>query len=361
MAQFPILQAQLKRFEELERLLADPEVIADTQKMLSYQKEHGGLAKVARLVKQFNDLTEAVESSQKMVDDEKDPDMRELAQAELNGLLPQKQALETELEDILTAGDAATRGALIMEIRAGTGGEEAALFARDLLGMYRAYCESKGWKVEVMELSEAEMGGLKEITLSITGEGAYMDLQFESGGHRVQRVPETETQGRVHTSAATVAVLPEATEVEIDIKDEDLQIDTMRAGGPGGQKVNKTESAVRITHLPSGIVVRIQDEKSQHKNKAKAMKVLRSRLLEKTQEEVHNARADQRRTLIGSGGRNERIRTYNFPQNRVTDHRIGLTLHRLDTIIQGEMDELIKALREFDRNERLHATNAPTE
>lgn len=361
MAQFPILQAQLKRFEELERLLADPEVIADTQKMLSYQKEHGGLAKVARLVKQFNDLTEAVESSQKMVDDEKDPDMRELAQAELNELLPQKQALETELEDILTAGDAATRGALIMEIRAGTGGEEAALFARDLLGMYRAYCESKGWKVEVMELSEAEMGGLKEITLSITGEGAYMDLQFESGGHRVQRVPETETQGRVHTSAATVAVLPEATEVEIDIKDEDLQIDTMRAGGPGGQKVNKTESAVRITHLPSGIVVRIQDEKSQHKNKAKAMKVLRSRLLEKTQEEVHNARADQRRTLIGSGGRNERIRTYNFPQNRVTDHRIGLTLHRLDTIIQGEMDELIKALREFDRNERLHATNAPTE
>lgn len=361
MAQFPVLQAQLKRFEELERLLADPEVIADTQKMLSYQKEHGGLAKVARLVKQFNELTEAVESSQKMVDDEKDPDMRELAQAELNELLPQKQALETELEDILTAGDAATRGALIMEIRAGTGGEEAALFARDLLGMYRAYCESKGWKVEVMELSEAEMGGLKEITLSITGEGAYMDLQFESGGHRVQRVPETETQGRVHTSAATVAVLPEATEVEIDIKDEDLQIDTMRAGGPGGQKVNKTESAVRITHLPSGIVVRIQDEKSQHKNKAKAMKVLRSRLLEKTQEEVHNARADQRRTLIGSGGRNERIRTYNFPQNRVTDHRIGLTLHRLDTIIQGEMDELIKALREFDRNERLHATNAPTE
>lgn len=361
MAQFPILQAQLKRFEELEKLLADPEVLADTQKQLSYQKEYGGLGKVARLVKQYNEFVSAIESSTKLINEEKDPEMRELAQAELDEVLPQKQALETELEDILTAGDAATRGACIMEIRAGTGGEEAALFARDLLGMYRAYVETKGWKVEVLEISEAEMGGLKDITLSITGEGAFMDLQFESGGHRVQRVPETETQGRVHTSAATVAVLPEATDVEIDIKDEDLQIDTMRAGGPGGQKVNKTESAVRITHLPSGIVVRIQDEKSQHKNKAKAMKVLRSRLLEQKQAEAHNARADQRRTLIGSGGRNERIRTYNFPQNRVTDHRIGLTMHRLDTIIQGEMSELIKALRDFDRNERLHATNAPTE
>lgn len=359
MAQFPILQAQLKRYEELERALADPEVLADTQKLLSYQKEHGGLAKVARSVKQYNELVAAVESSQKMLVEEKDPEMREMAQAELDEILPQKKALETELEDLLTAGDAATRGALILEIRAGTGGEEAALFARDLLGMYRTYVESKGWKVEVMELSEAEMGGIKDITLSITGEGAYMDLQFESGGHRVQRVPETETQGRVHTSAATVAVLPEATDVEIDIKDEDLQIDTMRAGGPGGQKVNKTESAVRITHIPSGIVVRIQDEKSQHKNKAKAMKVLRSRLLEQKLEEAHNARADQRRTLIGSGGRNERIRTYNFPQNRVTDHRIGLTLHRLDTIIQGDMGELIKALRDFDRNERLNASEQP--
>ena len=351
--------SKLKRYEELERLLADADVIADTQKLLSYQKEHGGLGKVAKVVKQFNDLVAAVESSQQMLNEEKDPEMRAMAQAELDEVLPQKKALETELEDLLTAGDAATRGALMLEIRAGTGGEEAALFARDLLGMYRTYVDRKGWNVEVMEISEAEMGGIKDITLSITGEGAFMDLQFESGGHRVQRVPETETQGRVHTSAATVAVLPEATEVEIDIKDEDLQIDTMRAGGPGGQKVNKTESAVRITHIPSGIVVRIQDEKSQHKNKAKAMKVLRSRLLEQKTAEAHNARADQRRTLIGSGGRNERIRTYNFPQNRVTDHRIGLTLHRLDTIIQGEMDELIKALRDFDRNERLNATEQP--
>ncbi|MDB5390368.1 MAG: peptide chain release factor 1 [Planctomycetaceae bacterium] len=356
MAQFPILQAKLKRFEEIERMLVDPEILADSQKSMALQKEHGGLGKVARSVKQFNDLTEAVENAKTLLNEESDPEMREMAQSELNELLPKHKVLETELEDILTAGDAATRGALIMEIRAGTGGEEAALFARDLLGMYMAYVETKGWKTEVLELSEAEMGGIKEVTFSVTGEGAFMDLQFESGGHRVQRVPETETQGRVHTSAATVAVLPEATEVEIDIKDEDLKIDTMRAGGPGGQKVNKTESAVRITHLPSGIVVRIQDEKSQHKNKAKAMRVLRSRLLEKTQEEVHNARADHRRTLVGSGGRNERIRTYNFPQNRITDHRIGLTLHRLDTVIQGELGEIIKALRDFDRNERLNAT-----
>lgn len=361
MAQFPSLQAQLARYEEIERMLADPEVLTDTQKMVALQREHGGLGKVAKTVRQFNEYVGALENSQKLLDEEKDPEMRELAQAELDEILPKKQALETELEDILTAGDAATRGSLIMEIRAGTGGEEAALFARDLLGMYMAYVNSKGWKTEVLEFSEAEMGGIKEVTFSVTGDGAYMDLQFESGGHRVQRVPETETQGRVHTSAATVAVLPEATEVEIDIKDEDLQVDTMRAGGPGGQKVNKTESAVRITHIPSGIVVRIQDEKSQHKNKAKALRVLRSRLMELTAQKVHQERADHRRTLIGSGGRNERIRTYNFPQNRVTDHRIGLTLHQLDTVIRGEMNELIKALRDFDRNERLNApANLPT-
>ncbi len=257
------------------------------------------------------------------------------------------------MEDLLTAGDAATRGSLIMEIRAGTGGEEAALFARDLFNMYTRYVESKGWKMEIMEMGEAEMGGLKEVVMTISGEGAFMNLQFESGGHRVQRVPETETQGRVHTSAATVAVLPEATEVDVEIRDEDLNIETMRAGGPGGQKVNKTESAIRITHIPTGLVVKIQDEKSQHKNKAKALRVLRSRLLELRSAELANARADERRTLIGSGGRNERIRTYNFPQNRLTDHRIGLTLYKLDNIMQGNLDELISPLKEFDRQERL--------
>ncbi|MBM4074127.1 MAG: peptide chain release factor 1, partial [Planctomycetes bacterium] len=282
---------------------------------------------------------------------------REYAQAELNDLQTRFDVLRTELEDMVTAGDAMTRGSLIMEIRAGTGGDEAALFARDLFEMYTKYVEHKGWKFEVLEISATELGGLKEVVLSITGEGAYHQLQFESGGHRVQRVPETETQGRVHTSAATVAVMPEATDVDVEIREEDLQIDTMRAGGPGGQKVNKTESAVRITHMPTGIVVKIQDEKSQHKNKSKAMRVLRSRLLEARQEQLNKERSDHRRTLVGSGDRSERIRTYNFPQNRLTDHRINLTLHKLDQIIVGNMDEVVGAMVEFDRNERLQGTH----
>jgi peptide chain release factor 1 len=240
-----------------------------------------------------------------------------------------------------------------MEIRGGTGGEEAALFARDLFDMYTKYAETRGWKCETIDFSASDMGGFKDITFSISGEGCFHELQFESGGHRVQRVPETETQGRIHTSAATVAVMPEATDVEIDIKTEDLQIDTMRAGGPGGQKVNKTESAVRITHIPSGIVVKCQDEKSQHKNRASAMRVLRSRLFDFEKAKVDSARAEQRRTLIGSGDRSQRIRTYNFPQNRITDHRIGLTIHKLDKVMTGEMDDLIKELLEFDRQERL--------
>jgi peptide chain release factor 1 len=242
---------------------------------------------------------------------------------------------------------------MIMEIRAGTGGDEAAIFAGDLYDMYKRYVETRRWKLEILDANPSDMGGFKEITLSISGEGAFHRLQFESGGHRVQRVPETETQGRIHTSAATVAVMPEATEVEINIRPDDLQIETMRAGGPGGQKVNKIESAVRITHLPSGVVVKCQDEKSQHKNRAKAMRVLRSRVLEAKQREVDEARASQRRSLIGSGDRSERIRTYNFPQNRITDHRINLTIHKLDRAIQGEIEPMIEALLERDRLDRL--------
>jgi peptide chain release factor 1 len=240
-----------------------------------------------------------------------------------------------------------------MEIRAGAGGDEAALFAKNLYDMYMRYCETKSWKVELIEFSPTELGGIKEAVMSISGEGAFHELQFESGGHRVQRVPETETQGRIHTSAATVAVLPEATDVEVNITSEDLQVDTMRAGGPGGQKVNKTESAVRMTHIPTGISVKIQDEKSQHKNRAKALKVLKSRIFEAQQQQVNDERAEARRTLVGSGDRSQRIRTYNFPQNRVTDHRCGLSIHRLDRIIIGEMAELIEGLIEFDRQERL--------
>jgi peptide chain release factor 1 len=351
---YPSLQAKLQRFEELEQQLVDPAVLTDTPRLLQIQREHGSLAKTARMVRSFNELCENAKIAEAMLNEAADdPETQEYARAELDEYLKQKKVLETELEDILTAGDAATRDSLIMEIRAGTGGDEAALFAGDLYEMYKRFVDSRGWKTEVLELAPSELGGIREVVFSVTGEGSFMQLQFESGGHRVQRVPETETQGRVHTSAATVAVLPEATDVEIEIRDEDLRIDTMRAGGPGGQKVNKTESAIRITHLPTGLVVKIQDEKSQHKNKAKAMRVLRSRLFELKTSQANAARADQRRTLIGSGDRSERIRTYNFPQNRLTDHRIGLTLYKLDSVMQGNLDELVDALLKFDRNERL--------
>jgi peptide chain release factor 1 len=350
---FPSLQNKLKRFEELERQLQDPVVLTDSYRLTQVQREYGGLAKVALKVREFNRFDDEIATARQMVAEEPDPDGQAYARSELEKLVAQKEALQKELEDIVLAGDAMTRGSLIMEIRGGTGGEEAALFARDLFDMYQRYASRMGWKTEVIEFSPSDMGGVREVTFSITGDGAYRHLQFESGGHRVQRVPETETQGRVHTSLATVAVLPEATEVEIDIRDEDLQIDTMRAGGPGGQKVNKTESAIRITHLPTGLVVKCQDEKSQHKNKSRAMRVLRSRLLEKKTEELHQARATQRKLQVGSGDRSERIRTYNFPQNRVTDHRINLTLHKLDQTIQGDLDELFDSLLKFDREERL--------
>lgn len=350
---FPSLETKLARYNELEQQLQDPAVLANIDKMLGIQKEMGGLAKVAEAVRRFHRLEGDIEAAEMMVEEETDRESRQYAQQELDELISKRDVLAEELEDLATAGDSITRGSLIMEIRAGTGGDEAALFARDLYEMYMKYCELKDWKVELIEFSETELGGVKEVVCSITGEGAYHELQFESGGHRVQRVPETETQGRIHTSAATVAVLPEASDVEIDIRPEDLQVDTMRAGGPGGQKVNKTESAVRMTHLPTGIVVKIQDEKSQHKNRAKALRVLKSRILEVQQQEADAERAATRRTLVGSGDRSQRIRTYNFPQNRVTDHRCGLTIHKLDRIILGEMTELIEGLLEFDRQERL--------
>jgi len=355
---FPSLQLKLDRFEELERRLQEPDVLANPALLVEVQKEYGGLRKVAESVRAHLRLEADLAGAKEMLELESDPGAREYVEAEVKELEEKFAASNTEMEDLATAGDAATRGGLIIEIRAGTGGDEAALFAGDLFNMYSHFIQNRGWKMDLMDSTDGEMGGFKEITFSVNGEGAYRELQFESGGHRVQRVPETESQGRVHTSAATVAVLPEATEAEIDIRDEDLRIDTMRAGGPGGQKVNKTESAVRITHIPSGIVVKCQDEKSQHKNKAKAMKVLRSRLLEATERKIHEERATQRRTLIGSGDRSERIRTYNFPQGRLTDHRIGLTLYKLDQIVKGELDELISALVEFDRQERLKGLGA---
>lgn len=352
-AVFPTLQSKLARFEELERSLQEPAVLSDSNLLQQVQREYGGLAKVALKVREFNRLEHDVADAHRMAEGESDAELKAYAQDEARGLENRRAALQTELEDIVLAGDAATRGSLIMEIRAGTGGEEAALFARDLYEMYQKYAAAHDWKCEALEFSPSEMGGVREVVFSVSGDGAYRHLQFESGGHRVQRVPETETQGRVHTSLATVAVLPEATEVEIEIRDEDLKLDTMRAGGPGGQKVNKIESAVRITHIPTGIVVKCQDEKSQHKNKAKALRVLRSRLLELRQEQMHAERASQRKLQVGSGDRSERIRTYNFPQNRLTDHRIGLTIYKLDQVIMGHLEELIDALLKFDRDERL--------
>jgi len=355
---FPVLERQLARYEELEKQMQDPDVLMNVSRMLEIQKEMGTLTRIAAAVRKFHGLEGDIETAKMMVDEETDRESREYAKAEFNQLIAQREVLAVELEDMATAGDSITRGACIMEVRAGTGGDEAALFAKDLFDMYMAYCLVKNWKTEVLEFSPTELGGLKEVVFSITGDGAFHALQFESGGHRVQRVPETETQGRVHTSAATVAVLPEADEVEITIRPEDLQVDTMRAGGPGGQKVNKTESAVRLTHLPTGIVVKCQDEKSQHKNRAKAMRVLRSRILEAQTMKLQNERAEVRRTLVGSGDRSERIRTYNFPQNRMTDHRCNLTIYKLDRIMMGDMSELITALLAFDRDERLKAADA---
>jgi peptide chain release factor 1 len=338
------LDQLLSKFDQLEQQLADPAVAGDSTRYAQIAREHGKLAKTAKKYRQYKELTAQAKAAREMIAGEIDAEMRSYAQAELDQAETQRRQLWTELKRQMFAGELANTSSLIVEIRAGTGGEEAALFARDLFEMYSHYSVKKGWKVELMDVSPSDMAGFKEVVFSIAGDSAYQELQFESGGHRVQRVPETEAQGRIHTSAATVAVLPEPTEVEISIRDEDLKIETMRSGGPGGQHQNKTESGVRITHLPTGVVVNCRDEKSQHKNKAKAMRVLRSRLYESQLEKQRAARADQRRNQIGSGDRNDRIRTYNFPQNRVTDHRIGLTLYQLDKIIAGDMDGVVDAL-----------------
>jgi peptide chain release factor 1 len=275
--------------------------------------------------------------------------MRELAEAEVAELKNDRETVWNELLDMTVGGEDANRSRIVMEIRAGTGGDEAALFARDLYEMYKHHAEAKGWKIQIMDHSPTELGGFKEISLAIEGEGVYRELQYESGGHRVQRVPDTEAKGRIHTSAATVAVMPEPEDVEIALKPDDYRIDKFHASGPGGQHVNKTESAIRLTHYESGIVVQCQDEKSQHKNLAKALRVLKTRLYEAKRQEENEKRADQRRTLVGSGDRSQRIRTYNFPENRVSDHRINLTLYKLDAIIAGAIQPVTDALVEHDR------------
>lgn len=338
------LDDKLARYLQLEQQMADPAIAGDSARVAAVGREYGRLAKVATKYRQYRLLTQQIKETRSLIDSEVDAEMRSFYESELNSTQKSRLDLWAELRRLTAGGEMSDANSLIMEIRAGTGGDEAALFARDLYEMYTKFATKKGWKTEPMDISPTERGGFRDAIISIQGEGAYQELQFESGGHRVQRVPETEAQGRIHTSAATVAVLPEPTEVEIEIRTEDLRIDTMRSGGPGGQHQNKTESGVRITHLPSGVVVNCRDEKSQHKNKAKAMRVLRSRLYEQKIAQEHAQRADQRRTQIGSGDRSERIRTYNFPQNRLTDHRIGLTLYNLDQVIAGDLSQVTDAL-----------------
>lgn len=331
------------RFDQVERELARPEIIKDQKTYQQYLKEHGRLAPIVTVYRKHRSVQEEIEDSLSLLRDP-DPEIRNLARDEIETLKSTLSSLERDLKSLLLPKDPNDEKNIILEIRAGTGGDEAALFASDLFRMYGKYAESKNWKIEVLTQNITGIGGFKEVILLIAGEKVFSRLKHESGVHRVQRVPETETQGRIHTSAVTVAVLPEAEEVDVEINTDDLRIDVYRSSGHGGQHVNVTDSAVRITHLPSGLVVTCQDEKSQYKNKAKAMKVLRSRLLDQQLAEQQSKISEERRNMVGSGDRSEKIRTYNFPQGRVTDHRIGLSLYKLEGILQGQLDMLLDPL-----------------
>ena len=337
------LEEVVDRFREVEGLLSNPTVVKDQNRYRALTKEHADLIDVVSSYNRYCQIRQEISGSQELLKDQ-DPDVREMASVEVTELEAEKSTLEAQLKQMLLPKDPNDSRNVILEVRAGTGGDEAALFAGALFRMYTRYAENQGWKVELLSSAESEAGGFKEVIAMITGKGAYSRFKYESGTHRVQRVPETEAQGRIHTSACTVAVLPEAEDVEVDIDPSDLRIDLFRASGAGGQHVNKTESAVRITHVPTGVVVSCQDEKSQHKNKAKAMKVLQSRLLDAMQAEQQAKMAADRKSQVGSGDRSERIRTYNFPQGRCTDHRVGLTLYKLEAIMQGDLDEVIETL-----------------
>ena len=340
---FAKLAAVEERYVELESLLASPDVIANRKEFTKLSKERSGIEQIVHTYRAWKELQAQIEGNKSLVHDS-DEDVRAMALEELPGLKAENDALEERLKILLLPRDPNDDRNVLLEIRAGTGGEEASLFASELFRMYTRYAETRRWKVEILSSSETGLGGLKEIIASIEGQGAYSRLKFEGGVHRVQRVPETEGSGRIHTSAVTVAVLPEADEVDVHIDDKDLRIDVFRSSGPGGQSVNTTDSAVRVTHLPTNMVVSCQDEKSQLKNKAKALKILRSRLLERAQAEQHAEIAASRKSMVGTGDRSERIRTYNFPQSRISDHRINLTLHALDRTLEGDLDPLIDAL-----------------
>jgi peptide chain release factor 1 len=338
------LESIAQRHQDLEGLLADPEVIRDQELYTKYRKEHAELSPVVQAFRRYRQVAGELADNQGLLKEEADEEMKELVREEIQHLKQEAARLEEELRFLLLPADPNDEKNVILEIRAGTGGEEAGLFAADLFRMYSRLAERRGWKLEVLSHSATGIGGLKEIVASISGPRVFSRLKYESGVHRVQRVPTTESQGRIHTSAVTVAVLPEAEEVDVVINPEELRVDVFRSSGPGGQSVNTTDSAVRITHLPTGLVVSCQDEKSQHKNKAKALKVLRSRLLDLKQHEQQAQIAQERKSMVGTGDRSERIRTYNYPQSRVTDHRIGMTLHKLDAVLDGDLEELLQAL-----------------
>ena len=351
------LDAFIIRYEELSELLSDPEVLSDTKRFLELTKEEAGLREKVATFKRYKEVEGEIAYTEEMLSENLDEDMAAMAKEELSDLKKEKTELEERIKVLLLPSDPNDDKNIIMEIRGAAGGDEAALFAGTLFTMYSKFAESQGWRVEVMDANITGIGGYKEIILMISGQGAYSKLKYESGAHRVQRVPETESQGRVHTSTATVVVMPEAEDVELNIEDKDIRTDIYHASGAGGQHVNKTASAVRLTHLPTGIAVAMQDERSQIKNREKAMKILRTRVYDKISSEAQSEYDATRKSAVGTGDRSERIRTYNFPQNRVTDHRIGLTLQKLDTILSGKLDEVIDALIMADQTQKLESLN----
>jgi peptide chain release factor 1 len=353
---WPSLDKKLARYEEIETLLGDPSVATDPARYNVLAREHGSLSKIVKPYQEYRRLAADVAQARALIEAEADAEMRAYAEEELTGLRRREETLRGRIEDMLLVDPEEDFGSLIVEIRAGTGGDEAALFAGDLYEMYTRFARARGWSVDTIEFSPGEVGGFKEVTFGVRGDGVFGQLRYESGGHRVQRVPKTETQGRIQTSMATVAIMPEPDDVAVEITDADIEWERMRAGGAGGQHVNKTESAVRIWYkkgTPDELEVKCQDGRSQTKNYEQAMRILRSRVFERQQQRLHKARSEARRTLIGSGDRSERIRTYNYPQNRVTDHRINLSLYKLDVVMAGELADLIRPLQEFDKKQRL--------
>ncbi|MFJ8263098.1 peptide chain release factor 1 [Rummeliibacillus sp. NPDC094406] len=357
---FDRLQAVEDRYDKLNELLSDPDVVSDSKKLAKYSKEQSDIQETVEVYREYKSAKEQLADAKEMLEDKLDAEMKEMVKEEVNGLEKQIVNFEERLRILLIPKDPNDSKNVIMEIRGAAGGDEAALFANSLFRMYSKYAETQGWKIEIMNANPTELGGYKEIVFLINGQGAYSKFKFESGAHRVQRVPETESQGRVHTSTSTVVVMPEAEEVELDLQEKDIRVDIYHASGAGGQHVNKTASAVRMTHIPTGIVVAMQDERSQLKNREKAMKVLRARVYDKLQQDAQSEYDAERKSAVGTGDRSERIRTYNYPQNRVTDHRIGLTIQKLDQIIEGKLDDVIDALILEEQAKKLDALNDTT-